>query len=376
MKGNVMLSHEKYNEAIPVFEKYLDEHPDSIEARSRLGFAYLKTGRLDEAISTFREVIKVRSGEPYSVLYLGTAYLNKGEIGRAIETWREYRDEKRPLVEAEIKRQLTLLQISESQRLARESLINEQKLTTVEPEENTIAVCYYKDLSPDKSMEPFQKGLASMVITDLSKIKSLKVVERIRFQTLMDEMKLGRTGIVDAATAPRVGMLLGAKNVVVGSLGKGSIAVVTTINDQSSAATVAESNFWEIPSIIIHTVVKALGITLSNEEEKAVATPHTKVLSAFMYYGKALMARDAGKWQEAKDLFAKAVKEDPFFLLAKEGGDNNPTPASPSVSTLSTMTVSQIVSTISTSVASAQEAQGEADARADTTSGGGGGDGR
>ena len=113
---------------------------------------------------------------------------------------------------------MTLVIIAESQQLAKKAIAEEDKLETVPLNANTVAVCYYQDLSPDKSMLAFQKGLAAMVITDLSKIKSLKVIERLRLQALLEEMNLGQTGIVDEKTAPRVGRLVGAENLVVGNL--------------------------------------------------------------------------------------------------------------------------------------------------------------
>ena len=73
----------------------------------------------------------------------------------------------------------------------------------MKPDSNTVAVCYYQDLSSGQESSGFQKGLAAMVISDLTKIKSIKVVERVRLQALLEEMKLGQTGIVDPKTAPR-----------------------------------------------------------------------------------------------------------------------------------------------------------------------------
>ncbi|MBW2019833.1 MAG: tetratricopeptide repeat protein [Deltaproteobacteria bacterium] len=373
MKAEMKLSLQRYDEAIPLFKEYLADKPDSVEARSRLGFACLKTGRLDEAIAEFKTVLKAEPGEPYSVLYLGLAYLNKGELGKTIEVWQGYRDKKKPLVEEEIKRQLTLLRIAESQRLAKKALMEEEKLKAVKPEANTIAVCYYQDLSPDKSLRAFQKGLAAMVITDLSKIKSIKVVERLRLQALLEEMKLGQTGIVDERTAPRVGRLLGAENLIVGNLLAGSIevntSVVGNINGTASVS-VEKEKFYELPGVIVRDVAKILGIDLTPEEVKAIGVPHTTVYKAFIYFGKALDALDAGKWQEAKNLFDMALKEDPKFALAGEGSDSCPGADSPDISGLSRMAPS----TVEAAISAARAAQSEADAQAaESTSGGGGG---
>ncbi len=379
-KAGVMLTQEKYEEAIPIYKDFITKNPDFVDARSRLGFAYLKTGRLDEAITELETALKMAPGDPYSVLYLGLAYWNKEEFGKAIKVWQGYRNSERPLVENEIKRQLTLLQIAENQRAVKNVLMEEKKLGTVKPDTNTIAVCYYKDLSPDKSLRAFQKGLAAMVITDLSKIKSFKVVERLRLQALLEEMKLGQTGIVDERTAPRVGRLLGTENLTVGNLTLG-IQATTSLTSTSrervkgTAICVAKKDkFFELPCCIINNMTKILGIKLTPEEMKAVCgVPHTKSYEAFIYFGEALDAMDAGHWQKAKDLFAKALKIDPKFDLAGEGADSCPGASSPGIGQLGAMSTSQISNQAEIAVNAAQEAQDAADEDAAAAAGGGGG---
>ncbi|RPJ13716.1 MAG: tetratricopeptide repeat protein [Desulfobacteraceae bacterium] len=381
-KAELKLGSKKYDEAIPLYKEYLAKQPDSAIGHSKLGFAYLKTGRLDEAIAEFQTALKKEPGEPYATYYLGLAWLNKENYEKTIETWQGYRNSSQPQVEAEIRRQLTLLQIAYSHKAAVKALAEEKKLAGLKPDSNTVAVCYYQDLSPDKSLRAFQKGLASMVITDLSKIKSLKVVERVRLQALLEEMKLGQTGIVDPKTAPRVGKLLGAENLVVGNLSSGSIKAVTTLassgkgNVQGSASvSVDKDKFFELPMIIVRDTAKILGITLTDQENKAIGVPHTKVYNAMIYYGNALDALDSGNWKEAKDFFTMALKEDPLFILAQKGADSCPGAGSPGVSAVSGMSASQLSDISETGLSAGEASQAAADKAAaeGAKSGGGGG---
>jgi tetratricopeptide (TPR) repeat protein len=363
-KAKKMLKQGKYDEAIPLYEEYLSKKPNKYEVRNELGFAYLKTGRFDEAIKEFNSVLKTKPGNPYAVLYIGLAYVAKGEFRQAIDTWQGFRDRKKPLVEEEIRGQLTLLLMLESQKSAEKALAEEKKIKTVKSDANTVAVCYYQDLSPDKSLRAFQKGLAAMVITDLSKIKSLKVVERLRVQALLAEMKLGQTGIVDARTAPRVGRLLGAESIIVGNLSKGTVTATTTGTGKASGTStvsVDEEKFYELSRIIVRDIAKILGIELTPEEIKAIGIPHTKVYEAFVHFGNALDALDAGRWKEAKNLFNMALKADPNFLLAREGGESCPGSSSPSISALSGKTPAQISAAFENSVEQKKAAQAKAD---------------
>ena len=251
---------------------------------------------------------------------------------------------------------------------------------TVKPDTDTVTVSYYQDLSPDKSLRAFQKGLASMVITDLSKIKSVKVVERLQLQALLQEMKLGLTGIVDARTAPRVGRLLGAENMVVGNLTLGSIQATSSFVSTStgkikgsSTVRVDDKMFYDLPIRIVRDFVNIKGIKLTLEEKKAIGIPHTKNYKAFIYYGQALDALDEGRWQDAKDLFDKAVKEDPRFALAAEGSSSCPGVDAPGIDSLKSRSIPEIATMAETAISTVQEKQSEADAKADAEDAGGGG---
>ena len=342
-KASYNLSSKKFDDAIAIYKEYLVKNPDANEARSRLGFAYLKSGRSDQAIEAFNTVLKADPGEPYSILYLGLAYLNKEQYGETIKIWQTYRNEKQPVVEKEIKRLLTLVIIADSQHLAKTAVGEEDKLKTVEPSSDTVAVCYYKDLSPDKSMRAFQKGLAEMVVTDMTKIKSLKVVERLRLQALLEEMNLGKTGIVDEQTAPRVGQLVGAQNLIVGNLTLGIHAATSVASTDEVAVkgtamcSEKREDFFKLPCCIVQEAAKILDVRLGSGELNEICIPHTKNYQAFIYFGEGLDAFDAGKWKDAKDLFSKALMEDPLFLLAKIWADSCPSPTSPGISELKSM---------------------------------------
>jgi tetratricopeptide (TPR) repeat protein len=380
MKAEQQLGREQYEEAIHLYEEYLAEHPDSVRARCKLGFAYLKTGRLDPAVSEFERVLATEPGEPYATLYLGMTYLNRGELGKTIEIWQQYRDKRNPLVEKEIRRLLTLVQIAESQNQAKRALNQEKRLVTMEAPGNTIAVCYYEDRSPDHSLRAFQKGLAAMVITDLSKIKSLSVIERLRLQALLAEMKLGQTGIVDESTASRVGRLLGAETLVIGNLTLGSIQAATTLASTTTegpkgtaAARVTEENFYTLPAMIVRQITEILDAPLSPDEAAAIQVPHTTKYEAFICFGKALDAMDVGRWEDAKNLFDMAVQIDPDFDLAREGADSCPGAGSPGLGQLGSMANADLAGVAEGAVGKAEAAQADASAASSADGGGGGG---
>jgi len=146
MKADLKMIVKDYEGVIPIYEEYLSGNPTSIDARNKLGFAYLKTGKLDKSIKEFETVLNTEPGNPYTVLYLGMAYMNKNRLKDAIITWQVFKDEEQPLVEEEIRRLLTLVQIAESHRSAEKAIKEEAKLMTVKPDTDTVTDGYYQDL--------------------------------------------------------------------------------------------------------------------------------------------------------------------------------------------------------------------------------------
>jgi TolB-like protein len=80
----------------------------------------------------------------------------------------------------------------------------------------TLAVLYFENTG-DARLDPLRVGLCQVMVSDLDDIDGVKVVERQRLQAILDELKLGHQGDIDAATAARVGKLLGADTLLLGT---------------------------------------------------------------------------------------------------------------------------------------------------------------
>ncbi|MDD8019349.1 MAG: CsgG/HfaB family protein, partial [Bacteroidota bacterium] len=82
----------------------------------------------------------------------------------------------------------------------------------------TIAVLYFENNSVvDKDkLDPLKKGLADMMITEMSKIKGIKVVERQRIQSIIEELNLSETDMVEKSTTQKMGKILGAQVMLFG----------------------------------------------------------------------------------------------------------------------------------------------------------------
>jgi TolB-like protein len=82
----------------------------------------------------------------------------------------------------------------------------------------TLAVMYFTNaaLLRHDDYAPLSKGIAEMLITELSANTKVRVVERDQLQALLQEQNLGATDRVDKETAVRLGKVLGARHFLMG----------------------------------------------------------------------------------------------------------------------------------------------------------------
>ncbi len=66
-------------------------------------------------------------------------------------------------------------------------------------------------------LEPFRRGIADALATELSREKRFILAERTRIEALLSELNLSTSGLVDTASAQRLGRMLGVQALVLGS---------------------------------------------------------------------------------------------------------------------------------------------------------------
>ena len=322
--GREALDKAEYDTALTDLRLAVKENPANTVAVRDLGIALFETQNFKNAALILEKAAERLRQDGLTQLYLGMAYEKIGRLDDAIKLYRGYAaDDYRRQIEARLD-----LAIQAKLRLeARQALANERTLDTRQFPERSIAVLNFRNLGGNAGFDPLAKGLADMVITDLSQVKTLNVIERQRMQALMEEMGLGQTGLVNEQTAPRVGQLLGVKNVLQGSfldLAGGRLRLDANIADAGARAAlpVGEisgelARFFRLEKNLVFKVIEELGITLTEAEEKAILTIPTENLLAFLAYSRGLEARDRGDLAGAQKEFQEAIKIDPKFSNAQ-----------------------------------------------------------
>ncbi len=189
--------------------------------------------------------------------------------------------------------------------------------TTAQPEKS-IAVLYFENLSGIKEDEYLRDGVTEDIITELSKIKGLKIFSRATVLGYRDKQ----------VTPAAIGQQLNAAYVLTGSLRRAgarlriNAQLVDTHTDfplWSERYDREMKDVFEVQDEIARKIAEALRITLSPQEEQALAAKPTEDLHAYDLYlrGKSYARRLTRQDLDfALQMFESAVAIDPKFALA------------------------------------------------------------
>jgi TolB-like protein len=210
---------------------------------------------------------------------------------------------------------------------AKQSVKNEKSLGTVAPA-NTLAVLYFQNKSGREELAPLQKGLALMLITDLSIVKNLQVVERARLQALLEEIGLGASGLTGPDTAPRIGKLLGARRLVGGDIEGAEqerLRVQSSLLDVQTTALIGQpasegdlDELFRIEKDLLFGIVKLLKIEVPPELETKLRKPCSTSTDALFALFTGIDASDQGDYEKAAESYRKALKLDSNICVAGE----------------------------------------------------------
>jgi len=190
--------------------------------------------------------------------------------------------------------------------------------------ERTVAISYFDNTSGIKKYEPLTKGIVDMLITDLSSVKSIRLVEREKLEQLLKEIKLGKSKYFDNKTAQKLGKGLGAEVILTGSfiilnrnlrIDARLIEVETGQILLAKQVTGNKNDFFDLHKKLAMLLIQ--GLKINNNLYKSKYKKTEIDFNAVVDYSKALNFKDQGKNDEAKTLLEETLQEYPDFKLAK-----------------------------------------------------------
>jgi non-specific serine/threonine protein kinase len=216
----------------------------------------------------------------------------------------------------------SLLQKSHTKRPSSAQVVSERlrkaPADTQRPSEKSIAVLYFENMSSEKESEYFCAGMTEDIITDLSKIKELKVISRTDVFPYRNK----------EVNTRNVGETLRVKYILEGSVRKSGnkmritaqlIAVETGFHVWADRFDRLVEDIFDIQTEVSQKIAAALKISLTESEKQSLARRPTEDLRAYDFYlrGKELMYRRGKRNNEAAiRMFQDAVSLDSNFASA------------------------------------------------------------
>ncbi len=321
-----------YEQTIRKLQERLVANPADPEALRDLGVIYFETHQYPQARDYLKKASIANDHDGKTLFYLGMTREYDNDLKGALAAYINYTDiasssPYHKLMEARyyvVTKELIAEQF-------RDLAANEDSLGRQNTPSNAVAVFPLVYQGTEGKFSALGEGLSDMMTVDLGQVRKLKLVERMRVDELMRELKFSASSAVDPATAPRLGKFLAAGQIVGGrynvssdntlrldvasqDIGKGKAPTPVTQSDDLA-------NLFKIQKEMVFRVVKDMGITLTREETEAIQKVPTKNLQAFIAYSVGLEKEGQGDFESAGVYFKQASALDPSFAPAKAKAD-------------------------------------------------------
>lgn len=189
------------------------------------------------------------------------------------------------------------------------------------PREKSIAVLPFENLSAEKENAFLADGIQDDLLTNLAKIKDLKVISRTSVMKYRNS---------DTRNIREIGKSLGAANILEGSVRRFgdriavNVQLIDSITDRHIWAERYDRKIADSVGIegeLATEIAEALRATLTPEEKIRVAQKPTQNADAFVLYLRALPYEQGPDtllqdYKRAEQLYSQAIALDPNFALA------------------------------------------------------------
>jgi len=212
-----------------------------------------------------------------------------------------------------------------------EAIVDDLNSATPNADAKRIAILYFDNGSDNAELSRLRKGLADMLISDLSKIKMLNVIERARLEEILKEQKLNNSKEFDASTATKVGKLLGVQYILTGAFFDlmGSMRMDARIIDVETGKIIKSegidgqtNTFFDLEKKLVVKIASGLNVELNADNKEATETKTSSLsYETSLLYSDALDKMDKGENGKAIELLKKVLQKNPDFAPAKKALD-------------------------------------------------------
>jgi len=194
----------------------------------------------------------------------------------------------------------------------------------------TIAVMYFDNnsLVDHDNLDALSKGLASMMIYEISKVSKLCVVERDRINFLVGELRLQQSDLVDKGTAVKIGKLVGAHTLLMGGfmkLTKNQFRIdARLVKVETGEIIDAEfvegkpSDIIDLEKQLVTKILQGFDTGVTEKEKKNIMKGRDTSFDALYHYSRGLAFEDKKEYTAAFQQYQEALKLAPGYVEAQK----------------------------------------------------------
>lgn len=291
--------------------------------------AYYNLANYQKSFALCKRILSLERHNGSAIFYAGMnlEMLNKKSLARKLFAYYRVLPPQAPYYKF-LKAKFNQYQQEEIEKRLQLAIQTENSIGAEQLDQRTVAVLYFMNVMEEADWNPLSKGLTEMMITDLSQVSRLKVLERVYVQKLVEELRLGLSGLVDEGTVPRMGRLLKARKVVNGAFtvkAGQNLTITEKLTDVTAQGDAQSKEFdgalkqiFDLEKQIVFAILDQMNIELTPGERARISHYTTRNFEAFMAYCQGLESYDLGDYEAAQTHFAEATRLDPNFSLAQD----------------------------------------------------------
>ena len=324
-QGRKLAEEGNFSNALEKYEARVLKKPQDFKAWRELGVARYELGDYQQAIDALNNAEEIKA-DSRSRYFIGIIFEKLKEYEKARDAYSSaLQIESSEKISKRVIQRLDLLAIrlEVGAAIAAEKSINADSIP-----QNTIAVYDFDGSALDPELAPVALGLSEFTAIDLSKIKALTVVERAKLHLLLAELKRSEETYIDKSSAPKIGRILGSRNIVTATLTSLELnhlrlsgIIVNTVDSSEYYPESSESvlkKIFEMQKQFVRQIIAELNIELTPEEQDSLNIVPTDSYEAFLAYCKGLTYQKAGHYEEALEEFRRASNIDNRFFYAQD----------------------------------------------------------
>ena len=194
----------------------------------------------------------------------------------------------------------------------------------------TLTVVPFQTIGEFENSDIYAYGLPEAIAHDLAQIPGITVVERLRLSSVLQEIKLSQAGLTNENIAAKVGNMLGAKTIIVGTVQKmnkfvrvharllnvvsGKIVFSIKVEKEIKAF----KDVFSLENLVTKKIILQLGFKLSGKQLEKIGKEPTLSEDAFKFYSTGFRFFDSGDYENGLAHFNKAAEIDKDFDWAQK----------------------------------------------------------